>query len=62
VSELARYDFLIRRDGVEAALAFERDVVRTYRKAVLDKSRYRLKRRELIRAYVEAKRIVGAAQ
>lgn len=47
-----RYDFLCSRDGQDRAQAFMRDVRKTYRKAVLDKTKYTMYRRQLICGYI----------
>lgn len=62
MGERDRYEFLVARDGKDAAIRFLREnVIATYRKCVLDPFRYSLKRRELIAAYAEAKRILREA-
>jgi len=73
VSERDRFEFLRARDGLTAALAFERqNVIATYRLVVLRRhGRWRkpgqmpthtLYRRQMIRAYCEAKRIIREEQ
>ena len=58
MTEQARFDFILARDGREAALRFLREnVVKQYRRAVLGPT-HGMYRRGLIESYVEAKRII----
>ncbi len=62
LSQLARYEFLCQRDGEDSARRFLiENVVKTYRKTVLT-HRGLMKRRRLIEAYCEAKRILAESQ
>jgi hypothetical protein len=73
MSERTRFDFIVQRDGLPAALRFEREsVVGAYRETILFRFRWfrerrnradrqpthGLYRRGLIERYVEAKRIL----
>ena len=53
-----RFDFYVQRDGLPAARAKMADIVRTYRKAVLDPTQYTMYRQKLICGYVCAKRLM----
>ena len=57
--QLARFRFLVDRDGEAAALAWMAGLVRTYRQVVLERRVLAMKRRELVCGYVCAKRILA---
>lgn len=56
--ERARFDFLTSRDGLAVAIAFEYDLIKTYRRVVLQRNKMTMYRRQLIEHYIEAKKIV----
>ena len=58
LDERRRFEFVKNRDGLAAAIEFERGVVRAYRAAVLDPVRYGMYKRKLATLYCQAKRIL----
>lgn len=59
--ETERFNFLRSRDGLEKAIAFEKDLIKTYRRYLLT-NKNRIKRRKLIEIYLQAKRIIREFQ
>lgn len=57
--EMDRYRRIVAESGEVAARAWMADLVRTYRKVVVERRILTLKRRELICGYVCAKRILS---
>lgn len=63
--EKGRIEFLVRRDGVEAAAGWVDRTMRIYRRAVLDKRHFASRdeyRRKFIEAYCEFKRWLRRVQ
>jgi hypothetical protein len=63
--ENERIEFLVQRDGVEAAVAWVDHTIRIYRRAVLDKRHFASTseyRRKFIKAYCEFKRWLRQVQ